>query len=86
MYKFGGFKAFEINAFLTNEEIDKIEKQYNIKFENRLFLKLNDIYEDNEYLKQETEIKNDDGSVTVKEYRYIEQFRIRKNDYMQLIV
>ena len=79
MYKFGGFKAFEINAFLTNEEIDKIEKQYNIKFENRLFLKLNDIYEDNEYLKQETEIKNDDGSVTVKGYRYIEQFRIRKN-------
>lgn len=79
MYKFRGFKAFEINAFLTNEEIDKIEKQYNIKFEDRLFLKLNDIYEDNEYLKQETEIKNDDGSVQVTEYKYIEQFKIRKN-------
>lgn len=79
MYKFRGFKAFEINAFLTDEEIDKIEKQYNIKFEDRLFLKLNDVYGDNKYLKQEKESKNDDGSVTVKEYRYIEQFKIRKN-------
>ncbi len=79
LYKYKGFKPFEIGAYLTDEEIEKIENKLEIKFEDKNYLRLEDIYPD--YLSEEFEKQkeNEDGTITYFKTMHFTQYHINKS-------
>ncbi len=77
LYKYRGFKPFEIGAYLTDEEIDKIEDNLEIKFKDRDFLRLADIYPD--YLSEKYGKVEEDGTISYTKTIYFKQYNINKS-------
>lgn len=82
LYKFKGYKPFEINQYLSDSEIKEIEKKLEIEFQNYDYLRLSDKYP--EYLYGEYgEIKQiyDEENGITEEIRtfWFQDSNIRKN-------
>lgn len=79
LYKYRGFKPFEIEEYLTNEELDKIEEEIEIVFKDRDYLRLADIYPDALYGDKGIEKLNEDGTTSYQKKFYIKMYAINKS-------
>ena len=83
LYKYKGFKPFEIGEYLTDEEIKKVENDLKIKFENYEYLRLVDIYPDELSEAYETEVYDEENNVFVnRKVLFLKNDEVRKNKKM----
>lgn len=79
LYKYRGFKAHEIQIFLTEEEIKNIETKFQIDLGDREGLRLSEIFNETQVEKTEEIRKTDDGK-TVKVTKEIKKINIKCYD------
>lgn len=82
LYKFKGYKPFEINQYLSDSEIKEIEKKLEIEIQNYDYLRLSDKYPEHLY-GEYGEIKqiHDEENNTTEEIMtfWFQNSNIRKN-------